>query len=261
MNKYFTFGYRLPALISNSLFGERERWGLVANKEDKCWRKWTKAGLDFYYSTQKSGIGERVNNAGYKVMDEFDLSNKTILEVGPGHIKHIPFWRTFNDKTEYVIADVNRDMLDVSSKVLTASGINHHKVLLERGQNILPFPSRSFDYIVSFFALEHIYPLEPYLAELHRVLKPGGRLLGAIPCEGGLAWGMGRYITSRRWLLNNTSINPDKIICWEHPNFADKVMTGLESIFTNESTSYWPLCIPAIDLNLVLTFKFKKEEP
>jgi ubiquinone/menaquinone biosynthesis C-methylase UbiE len=47
----------------------------------------------------------------------------------------------------------------------------------------------SVDVIISFYSLEHMHPLEEYLGEFSRILRPGGILVGAIPCEGGLAWG------------------------------------------------------------------------
>ena len=91
-----------------------------------------------------------------------------------------------------------------------------------------------------------------------RVLRPGGKIVGAIPAEGGLAWGLGRYLTSRRWLKNNTNINPDKIICWEHPTMADEILSCLSDEMDIQKLSYWPLRVPVIDFNLVLKFIFSK---
>jgi SAM-dependent methyltransferase len=96
--------------------------------------------------------------------------------------------------------------------------------------------------------------LAPYLDEMLRVLKSGGRLVGAIPAEGGLAWGTGRFFTSRRWLRRNSSIDPDKIICWEHPNFADFLLNSLDERMTRQWLSYWPFGLASIDFNLVIRF-------
>src|SRR3990172_5308886 len=47
----------------------------------------------------------------------------------------------------------------------------------------LGFPDGTFDLVVSVHAIEHIPPLEQTLAEMARVLKPGGRLLLIYPAE------------------------------------------------------------------------------
>ena len=46
-----------------------------------------------------------------------------------------------------------------------------------------PFPigDASFDVVLSLSTLEHVYELDETLAELHRVLKPGGRLILSVP--------------------------------------------------------------------------------
>lgn len=45
----------------------------------------------------------------------------------------------------------------------------------------LPFPDGHFDSIVAFEVLEHVFTPDETLAELLRVLKPGGKLLVSVP--------------------------------------------------------------------------------
>jgi len=263
MNRYLTLGYRLPHFLSSPLFGDRKRWGLTVNDDDQDWVEWNKAYLDFYYANQKASLGAIVNNAGYQVMEQVDFSGKHVLEIGPGDIRHLPYWWEGNSalaKTppSYVIADINPDMLERSSSVLEKAGISHETKLIQRSESSLPFEDESFDTIVSFYALEHIYPLGPYLDELFRILKPGGQLVGGIPSEGGLAWGFGRYLTSRRWFKKNTTIDPDKIICWEHPNFAELILRLMDEKFERQYFSAWPLQLPVLDINLVIKFIYRK---
>lgn len=247
----------LPYNLYSPLFGNRKQFGLKVHPEDTCWLEWQKIYLDFYYANQKRSVGAVVNDAGYKVMQEVDLNGKMVLEIGPGDINHISSW---HGKPEcYVIADIQQPMLDRASAKLASAEVSHKAVLLEdREKGILPFQDNSFDILVSFYSLEHLYPLEDHLPELVRVLKPGGVLIGAIPCEGGLAWGLGRFLTSRRWLKRNTAINPDKLICWEHPNFADQILECMDQKLDNVRLNFWPLLVPSIDLNLVVTFIYAK---
>ncbi|WP_083552531.1 class I SAM-dependent methyltransferase [Syntrophotalea acetylenivorans] len=256
-SKYPTFGYRLPHLLSSRLFGDRQRFGLKANMEDACWKEWEKCYLDFYYENQKKSVGSVVNDAGYKVMEKVDLTGKKVLEIGPGDIRHMSFWCGM--PAHYVIADINQAMLDKSASRLREQGVDYSTVLLSKQETArLPFEDSEFDVVVSFYSLEHLYPLEPYLTETSRVLRQGGVFAGGIPCEGGLAWGIGRFLTSRRWLKNNTRINPDKIICWEHPNFAEDILKSLDENFALKYLSYWPFGARVIDINLVAKFVYEK---
>lgn len=45
----------------------------------------------------------------------------------------------------------------------------------------LPFADDSFDYVVSFQVIEHIRRDRTFVAEVHRVLKPGGRFIVSTP--------------------------------------------------------------------------------
>ncbi|MFY1985752.1 class I SAM-dependent methyltransferase [Achromobacter xylosoxidans] len=254
---YRAFGYRLPELLSAPLFGDRRRFGLVPQTDDPCWQEWLDVYLRFYDSNQQQSAGAVVNGAGYRVMQQVDMTGKTVLEIGPGDIHHLPWWRGRPDC--FYIGDIQQPMLDRSAARLAKLNIPHQSVLLERrADGKLPFTDAQFDAVVSFYSLEHLYPLERYLEEMMRVLRPGGVLIGAIPAERGLAWGLGRYLTSRRWLKRNTNINPDKIICWEHPNFADEILNTLDRHLTRRSVRFWPLGVPSIDLNLVIKFVYEK---
>lgn len=45
----------------------------------------------------------------------------------------------------------------------------------------LPYPQKSFDYIIFGDVLEHLYDPWKTLENMHRLLKPGGKILASIP--------------------------------------------------------------------------------
>lgn len=55
------------------------------------------------------------------------------------------------------------------------------RIRLYPGQVPLPFPDRTFDWIVSTEVIEHVTDIERYVPELARILKPGGGLLVTTP--------------------------------------------------------------------------------
>lgn len=51
-------------------------------------------------------------------------------------------------------------------------------------ENTVPFDSASFDFIINNQVMEHVENLDSVLAEIHRVLKPGGMVLSLFPDKG-----------------------------------------------------------------------------
>jgi SAM-dependent methyltransferase len=252
---FFTLGHRLPRPLSARLFGDRQKHGRVPPPHDPSWREWERVSSRFYYDVQKRSVGKVVNDAGYRVMSQVEIEGRRILEIGPGQINHMEHWRGF--PALYDILDVDAGMLDASAERLRERGVPYRATRVERDAGgRLPYPGATFDVVVSFYAFEHLHPFEHHLDEILRVLRPGGVLAGAIPTEGGLGWGLGRFCTSRRWLKRNTTIDPDKIVCWEHPNFADGVLRALDTSLLRRRLAFWPCGIPSIDLNLIVSFVY-----
>ncbi len=245
-------------LISNVLWGNRKQFGLIPDNEDPDWKIWEdKRFTDFYQNTQQRGIGDRVSRMAYPVIERVDFGDKHVLEVGPGIIRHLPYIKS--KPTKYTTCDINEDVLGMAGKQLREAEIPCEKVFLDRkSDSELPFADESFDIVISFNSLEHLYPLDNYLVEIKRILKRGGQLIGGIPCEGGLAWGLGRFFTTRRYVHKNYGINYDKIICWEHPNFADFIIERLDAQFDRQHLKLHPLNWLPLDFNLVASFVFKK---
>ena len=247
-----------PHFVSKVLWGDRRKFGLVPVASDADWLVWQeKAYTDFYQNTQQCGIGDRVNRMASPVIGRVDFGDKHVLEVGPGIIRHLPYIES--KPARYTICDINEDVLGMAEKQLRDASIPCETVLLfRRNEEGLPFADKSFDIIVSFNSLEHLYPLDSYLDEMKRILKSGGQLVGGIPCEGGLAWGLGRFLTTRRYVHKNYKINYDKIICWEHPNFADFIIECLDVHFEREYLKLHPFPFLPMDFNLVVSFVYKK---
>lgn len=123
-----------------------------------------------------------------------------------------------------------------------------------------PLEDNFSDIILSFHQLEHICNLTDYRLEIKRVLKKDGLFVGVVPTEDSLAWGGGRYLTSRRYVKKNMNFNYDKIICWEHPNFVDLIQEKLNQNFQLIHSTKKPFNFLPLDFNLSWSFIYKNTD-
>ena len=67
--------------------------------------------------------------------------------------------------------------------------------IVYRGGGSLPFKTECVDEIICIHVLEHVTDLEPLLKEMHRILKPGGKLRIWVPhCFSPIAYGMFSHV-------------------------------------------------------------------
>ena len=213
--------------------------------------------MQFYLDNQKGTIGGKVNHFGFKILQFLDLSNKRVLEIGPGLIEHLD--HNTSRPAEYILADIEPDFLEKSEQILRQKYDVSSVRKLQVSREKIPLESSSVDLILTFHQLEHVLGLEDYLKELRRLLlKPNGLLAGAVPTEGGLAWGIGRFLTSRRYVRKNMHFDYDKIICWEHPNFVTRIKEGLDREFNPVKSIKRPFVYLPFDFNLSWSFIYQK---
>jgi ubiquinone/menaquinone biosynthesis C-methylase UbiE len=104
-----------------------------------------------------------------------------VLEIGIGSGLNIPFYNA--NKVEHLWGlDPSRDMWAIAQK----NASEHHldAEFIESGAESIPLESNAADTVVTTYTLCTIPDVDAALAEIRRVLKPGGRL---IFCEHGEA--------------------------------------------------------------------------
>lgn len=96
-----------------------------------------------------------------------------VLEIGFGTGRNLPFYPAGLDRL--VAVDPNPGMAALAQQRMREAGIEveHHRITAES----LPFDSGSFDCVVSTLTLCSIPDVEHALAEVRRVLRPGGEFL------------------------------------------------------------------------------------
>ncbi len=76
-----------------------------------------------------------------------------------------------------ILADINSSMLNVGRDKLLNNGLAGNIQFVQADAQKLPFPDNYFDCITIAFGLRNVTDKDEALRSMHRILKPGGRLL------------------------------------------------------------------------------------
>jgi len=79
--------------------------------------------------------------------------------------------------TRATVADINADMLAVGRERAAERGLDDAVTFVDANAEALPFPDKSFDAVSIAFGIRNVPRIEVALAEMHRVLRTGGRFL------------------------------------------------------------------------------------
>lgn len=105
-------------------------------------------------------------------------SGNSVLDIagGTGDLSYA-FARKVGPEGQVVLADINESMLKVGRDRLADRGIAGNLETVQANAESLPFDDNRFDVVTIAFGLRNVTYKEKALAEMQRVLKPGGRLL------------------------------------------------------------------------------------
>ena len=98
------------------------------------------------------------------------------LAGGTGDLA-LAFSRRVGPEGHVVLADINAAMLTAGRDRLLDEGISGNVDITQCDAEALPFAEGQFDLVTIAFGLRNVTHKDRALAEMHRVLAPGGRLL------------------------------------------------------------------------------------
>lgn len=105
-------------------------------------------------------------------------SGQKILDIagGTGDLT-AKFSKIVGSSGKVILADINSSMLKVGRDKLLNGGIAGNVDFVQADAQYLPFPDNFFDCITIAFGLRNVTDKDLALQSMHRILKPGGRLL------------------------------------------------------------------------------------
>lgn len=136
------------------------------------------------YVTRNSNPSDWKQHANYKIMEEHShlFKNSVCADLGCNHgactlLAHDfePLWIDGYD--------INRNALKTARETTTAMGVTKNTRFVPTNLKQIPVDSDSYDTIMTFHTLEHIYPddVKEVVQEMFRILKAGGHVLISIP--------------------------------------------------------------------------------
>lgn len=177
------------------------------------------------YDSRRYAMVNRWDSSHLRRIDRLISINDDdrVLEVGcgQGHLTK-------------ALADRGVDIVGVDANPRAAEVAATEKVMCMRAES-LDFDDATFDVILSVHAIEHIPPLEAALAEMTRVLKPGGNAVYIYPAEPI----KGLYAIPTSIILHGTPFKAREVHC--HKLWPSKLRDMIEPLGMSQTATEFSL--------------------
>lgn len=172
-------------------------------------------------------------------LDRFDFRDRQVLEIGLGEGAESE--QLIRRGARWSGLDLTQESVDRVRTRLELRQLPH--VDLRRGSAVaLPWPDDSFDMVFSHGVLHHIPDIRAAQAEIHRVLRPGGRLVAMLYARNSLNFQVSIRVVRRVALAAVYPLRHTRlaallpVICRDHLANADQV--GLLSYLRLENFTH-----------------------
>ncbi|HMQ00163.1 MAG TPA: bifunctional demethylmenaquinone methyltransferase/2-methoxy-6-polyprenyl-1,4-benzoquinol methylase UbiE [Cyclobacteriaceae bacterium] len=129
---------------------------------------------DFLNHFLSLGIDVRWRKKAIRMLQ--DLQPKIMLDVATGTGDFAIAALKLNPE-QVIGIDISEGMLDMGRKKLIKRKLDNRITLMSGDSENMPFEENKFDAIIVAFGVRNFENLEKGLVEMHRVLRPGGRVV------------------------------------------------------------------------------------
>ena len=188
-----------------------------------AYRRWSS-----FYDVVFGGISSAGRKRAADLVNR--LPGRDVLEVGVGTGLALP---RYDPDKRIVGIDLSAEMLALARRRVAAEGLRNVQDLLEMDAEATDFADGQFDTAIAMFVASVVPNPRRLLAELRRVVKPGGNILfvNHFAAEGG-----------PRWWVERAMAPMSRRLGW-HPDFATKALFEPEDIAGIETSPVRPFGI------------------
>lgn len=214
---------------------------------------WRKISTTFQKQSYRGLVG-KVQDWGHSAIENISrIKDGVAIEIGCGIGRHFDFLNVAQ-QNKYLGFDIDFEHIKAAK-----TNFNNFDLICGDAYN-LPLLDKSVDKVNAIYVFEHLRRLQDCLQEIFRVIKDGGELIGAVPTEGGLAWYLGRLLTTKRSFEKQYNINYNKVVYYEHCNTCWEVLKEVEQLYRITHRIYIPFRIPSVHLNAIVVFRAIKRK-
>lgn len=203
---------------------------------------------DRYYSsvvsTANGSLFERYMHRCMEVGHRPRRRFSQVLEVGGNKGEHIRY--VTHEFDSYLLTDLHRP--DPGPDVLADARVQ----VAQADVMSLPFASASFDRVISTCLLHHVPSPWTAVAEMQRVTRPGGIITLMVPTDPGLAYRVGKALTSGRQAKRHGLADEFRLVsAVDHRNHFRSIKAQVEQLpdLVSMTTSWRPFRVPSAELN------------
>jgi SAM-dependent methyltransferase len=138
---------------------------------------WTSLRRGLQHAGRAAGVQERVYELHRSWMQ--DLAGDSVLDLGCFDGNPLSLWIA-ERCASYTGVDLSAQAIEALERKLRAQGYAHAHAIAQDFL-VTQFPEEHFDLVYAHSVLHHFEDLDVALAELHRILKPGGRVISVDP--------------------------------------------------------------------------------
>lgn len=125
--------------------------------------------------TLSLGIDKIWRRKGIAFLRPFSPASILDIATGTGDLAISMYRRLKADRI--VGADISEGMMEVGRRKVTEAGLSEHISFEYQDCTALTYPDNSFDAVTAAFGVRNFEDIEQGIAEMYRVLKPGGHLM------------------------------------------------------------------------------------
>jgi demethylmenaquinone methyltransferase/2-methoxy-6-polyprenyl-1,4-benzoquinol methylase len=147
------------------------------NKKEQVADMFNNIAFRYDFLNRFLSAGIDINWRKKAIKELASLQPKIILDVATGTADVALLTQKMLKPAKIIGIDISAGMLEIGRKKIAAANLQETIALTEADSATIPFTDNYFDAITVAFGVRNFQHLEKGIAEMYRVLKPGGKLV------------------------------------------------------------------------------------